>query len=88
MPLRIENARLLKEIGKVIYLNVATQVIYERVKEDGKRPLLQVEDPYGRICEMMTERKPLYERACDVIFDANCNDPEVIWTSLKNDGII
>lgn len=88
MPLRIENARLLKEIGKVIYLNVATQVIYERVKEDGKRPLLQVEDPYDRICEMMTERKPLYERACDVIFDANCNDPEVICTSLKNDGII
>lgn len=83
MPLRIENARLLKEIGKVCYLTAAPQVIYERVKNDTGRPLLQGEDPYGRICNLMKERKPLYERAADTIIDTNSNDLEVILNAFE-----
>lgn len=74
MPLRQENARLLKEIGKVCYLTAAPQVIYDRVKGDTNRPLLQDKDPYGRICHLMRERRPLYEKAADVIVDANSDD--------------
>ena len=74
MPLRRENALLLKDIGKVLYLNAATQVIYDRVKDDTGRPLLQGTNPYDKICTMMKERRPLYERACDIIVDANSND--------------
>lgn len=76
MPLRRENAGLLKEIGKVCYLTAAPQVIYDRVKGDGNRPLLQGEDPYGTICHLMKERRPLYEQAADVIVDANSDDVE------------
>lgn len=76
MPLRRENAGLLKEIGKVCYLTAAPQVIYNRVKGDGNRPLLQGEDPYGTICHLMKERSPLYEQAADVVVDANSNDVE------------
>lgn len=74
MPLRVENARLLKEIGKVFYLTAANQVIYDRVKEDSQRPLLQGENPYGKICELMKQRTPLYEIAADVLVDTNSND--------------
>lgn len=74
MPLRVENARLLKEIGKVFYLTAANQVIYDRVKEDSQRPLLQGENPYGKICELMKQRTPLYEMAADVLVDTNSND--------------
>ena len=76
MPLRRENARLLKEIGKVCYLTAAPQVIYDRVKGDVNRPLLQGEDPYGRICHLMGERRPLYEQAADVVVDANSDNVE------------
>lgn len=74
MPLRKENARLLKEIGTVNYLTATCKEIYDRVKDDTKRPLLQTEDPYAKICQMMKERKPKYEAACDKVIDTNSND--------------
>lgn len=74
MPLRKENVRLLKEIGTVNYLTATCKEIYDRVKDDTKRPLLQTEDPYAKICQMMKERKPKYEAACDKVIDTNSND--------------
>lgn len=82
MPLRHENAFLLKEIGRVFYLTAANRVIYDRVKEDTKRPLLQCDDPYSKICDLMKERRPLYEKACDAMIDTNSNDLEEVLTSI------
>ena len=78
MPLRKENARLLKEIGTVNYLTATCKEIYDRVKDDTKRPLLQTDNPYEKICNMMKERKPKYEAACDKVIDTNSNDIEEI----------
>lgn len=82
MPLRKENARLLKEIGTVNYLTATSKEIYDRVKDDTKRPLLQTEDPYAKICQMMKERRPKYEAACDKIIDTNSNDIEEIIRAI------
>lgn len=85
MPLRTSNARLLKEIGRVYYLTAANQVIYERVKDDCNRPLLQCENPYERICKLMKERAPLYERAADVLVDTNSTDIEEVCGRIMED---
>lgn len=85
MPLLEENARLLKEIGKVYYLTAAPSVIYDRVKDNTDRPLLQGPDPYHRICELMKQRKPLYERASDVRIDTNSDDLEEVVESVVAD---
>ena len=82
MPLRKENARLLKEIGTVNYLTATSKEIYDRVKDDTKRPLLQTEDPYAKICQMMKERKPKYEAACDKVIDTNSNDIDEIIRAI------
>lgn len=82
MPLRKENARLLKEIGRVNYLTATSREIYDRVKGDTKRPLLQTENPYERIRNMMQERKPKYEAACDRVIDTNSNDIEEIMEAI------
>ena len=84
MPLRAENARLLKEIGKVFYLTAANQVIYDRVKDNTKRPLLQGENPYGKICELIKQRKPLYKAAADILVDTNSNDLEEVIQAIQN----
>ncbi len=83
MPLRECNARLLKETGRVFYLTAAPQVIYDRIKDSTDRPLLQGENPYGRICELMKERKSRYEAAADELVDTNSNDMEEILDVLS-----
>lgn len=84
MPLRKENARLLKEIGRVEYLTATTKEIYDRVKGDTNRPLLQCDNPYEKICELMKQRKCLYENAADVVIDTNSNDLDAIVEDMMN----
>lgn len=67
MPLREKNRKLLAELGTVIYLQTKPQTVYERIKDDTKRPLLQCEDPLARINEMLAVRGPIYESATDNI---------------------
>ena len=83
MPLRKENARLLKEIGCVYYLTAVSSVIYDRVKENTDRPLLQGENPYETICKLMKQRGPLYEAAADMIIDTNANDLEEVIAAIQ-----
>ena len=67
LPLREENRRLLKQLGMVVYLKGLPETIYERVKGDTNRPLLQTENPRERIRIMMEEREPYYTKAADLI---------------------
>ncbi len=83
MPLKKENARLLKEIGSVCYLTAAPQVIYERVKGNSDRPLLRGENPYEKICSLMSDRRPLYEEAADAVIETNSDNLEEIIRSIE-----
>ena len=71
LPVREENRKLMKEIGKVVYLRATAETIYDRVKEDGARPLLQCENPKERIIALMDQRKEAYESAADLIVDVD-----------------
>ena len=65
--MREENRALLHELGQVFYLRAEGETIYERVKDDTTRPLLQVEDPLTRIKTLIEERDPCYRAAADVV---------------------
>ena len=69
--LREENVKLLQEIGFVIYLRASQEVIYQRVKKDTTRPLLQCENPQEAIAKMLEQRGPIYESAANLIVDTN-----------------
>ncbi len=71
MPVREENRVLMKELGKVIYLRATAETLYERVREDGARPLLQCDNPLERIRKLLEERKDAYESAADIIIDVD-----------------
>lgn len=66
-PIREENREIIKKLGKVIYLKASPDTIYQRVKHDTSRPLLQCEDPKGRIEALLKERNPIYESVADII---------------------
>ncbi len=77
-PVRTENRGLLKRLGKVVYLRVSPETVYERLKNDSTRPLLQCGDPLGRIRQLMEERREAYEACADVVIDADKLDMESI----------
>lgn len=66
MPLQKENARLLRELGRVFYLETSEEGIWNRVKDSHNRPLLECENPRQRIHELMNVRHPLYRSAAHV----------------------
>lgn len=67
LPMREENRMLLRGLGQVFYLRAEGETIYERVKGDVTRPLLQVDDPLGRIKTLLEERDPCYRASADVV---------------------
>lgn len=77
-PVREENRALLKQIGTVVYLRIQPESVYERLKGDTTRPLLQVENPLERITNLMEQRKEAYEAAADVIVDVDGLDMEAV----------
>lgn len=70
LVMREENRDLLKQLGTVIYLRVTPETVYERVKKDRSRPLLQVENPLEEIRKLLSYREPVYEACADLIIDA------------------
>ena len=60
--LNYENVRILESTGTGICLKAPPEVIYNRVKNETHRPLLQVEDPLKRIHDMLESRKEAYSK--------------------------
>jgi shikimate kinase len=58
-----ENMKNLKKQGMIICLWTTPEVILERTKGYTHRPLLNVENPLGKVKELLAKRKPFYERA-------------------------
>ena len=53
----------IRSLGPVVCLLASPETVYERIKGNKKRPLLNVEDPMSRICELLSEREPIYKKA-------------------------
>lgn len=73
-----ENFDLMKNTGKIIYLKVSPEDIYNRLKNKTDRPLFREfvlgevskEEFMNRINELLDKRKQFYEKA-DLIIDTN-----------------
>ena len=86
LPLREENRRLLQKLGQVIYLKATPDTIYNRIKGDVTRPLLQVADPKARITEMLYEREEKYIAASHSIVIVDGKDVSKIIDEIKEIG--
>ncbi|MDK4679944.1 shikimate kinase [Kingella negevensis] len=67
--LREENQQCLKQSGTVIYLHVQPETLFERIRGDQNRPLIQVEDPLQKLQNLYTQRDPIYRRTAHIILD-------------------
>lgn len=78
LPMREENRKLLKELGKVVFLRVRAETVMERLKGDDTRPLLHKENPMEEIRRLLEERNPVYQAAADITVDVDGKDFEEI----------
>ena len=83
LPMKEENHERLKKLGTVIYLRITPEAVYERLKGDSTRPLLQVENPKERIGELLACRGPVYEKCADVIIDVSEKSFEEILAQIE-----
>jgi shikimate kinase len=69
--LRDENVRLLRGMGRVVWLDADEEVLWQRVSKHSTRPLLEVSDPRARFSELLRQRLPLYQSAADYRLNAS-----------------
>jgi len=65
------NRQHLGERGTVIYLHTSVDQQLRRTGRDRNRPLLQTDDPRGRLEELMAVREPLYRETADLVVDTD-----------------
>ena len=69
--LREKNVEIMRESGLVVYLTAKPEVIYERVKDNKDRPLLNDNMSVEYIEEMLRDRKELYRDAAHIKVSTN-----------------
>ena len=77
-PVSLQNQPLIKTIGTVVYLRLTPEEVWERLKGDTTRPLLQCDDPLAKIKSLMKLRAPAYERCADIIIDNGSKERDAV----------
>jgi shikimate kinase len=73
-----ENVALMKSTGLAVCLRALPSTIYERVRGQAHRPLINVPDPLGRIRSLLDERARYYAKADLHIDTDGCTPDEVV----------
>ncbi len=69
--LRPANRVRLRENGTVIYLHADPAVLWERVRHNRNRPLLQTAEPQARLAGLYAERDALYREVANYVVESD-----------------
>ncbi len=67
--LRDDNRALLHAHSTVLYLRSSPEELFRRLRHDTQRPLLQVNNPLGKLRELFQQRDPLYRRTAHFLIE-------------------
>ena len=76
------NREAFKQAGLVVCLSARPEVIFDRIKHETHRPLLQTPDPLAKIKEMLDSRARFYAQA-DITIDTSEKTVDQIITEIK-----
>ena len=80
--IREENRQAFKKAGLVVCLAASPEVIYERIRNETHRPLLQTPDPMAKIKELLDSRAKFYAQA-DVTIDTSDKSVDNVIQAIK-----
>jgi shikimate kinase len=81
--IREENRTTFKKAGLVVCLIARPEAIYERIRHETHRPLLQTPDPLAKIRDLLAGREPFYHQA-DLIIDTSDKSIEDAVREIKD----
>jgi shikimate kinase len=76
------NINIIESSGTSIYLKAGIETIWERIKEDKGRPLLEVENPFETACDLLESRKVLYESS-EIVVETESLTPQMISDNIS-----
>lgn len=82
VPMRERNVVEMKKNGKVVLLRAKPETVFDRVKDDHSRPLLEQNKTVEHIAELMEQRRPKYEACADVFIDTDGKDRRAIGKEI------
>ena len=89
LPMREENRRLMKQLGKTVYLTASVEELVKRLKGAKDRPMLRSgKDLENRITELMNLRGETYEGCADFAVDTQSGIEETVSELIKYRGQI
>jgi shikimate kinase len=69
--LRERNVEEMKKNGRVVLLTASPETVYERVKDNDDRPVLNGRKNVKGISELMEQRREKYEAAADIVINTD-----------------
>ena len=76
-----KNISILREKSNVIYLKTSLNILYDRVKNNKERPLLNTDDLQNKLAKLFKERSKRYETA-HYIIDTDKKTPDIIVNEI------
>ena len=80
--MRDENAKVMKESGKIVLLTASPQTIYNRVKNSTDRPILNGNMNIEYIEGLMNKRKDRYFSVADIVIETDNKDVNEICEEI------
>lgn len=84
LPTRQANMDSLKQHALVVCLWCSADRIWERVRHQSHRPLLQTPDPQARIQELLAARAPFYRQADILLNTENRSQRQVVQQVVQH----
>lgn len=83
--LRESNREKLAANGSVLYLHATPQMLWQRVRHNRHRPLLNTRDPLARLAELYDQRDPLYRSIADWVIESEREHVARFAASMEQD---
>lgn len=75
-PLDLENQKLLKQLGKIIFLDVDKEILLPRIVKHGIPAFFPFpNNPKKSLRELLEKRRPVYKRVADKIINFKSESP-------------
>jgi shikimate kinase len=79
-----ESVEALRQKGRIVYLKGDPGLLYERVKEDDERPLLNVDSSWEEFQRIFAKRKGKYEKSADIVVEVGEQEQAEIVEEIVN----